>query len=508
MKKSIIIIFVVLQAFVGQVFAEEVEIDGIRYLLINKVHVAEVINNNYNGDIVIPPSIEHKDVVYSVESIGDDAFWGCTRLSSVSLPNSITSIGNNSFENCSWLASISIPANVTSIGECAFRNCKALTSITIPSSVVSIGDDAFYNCQSLAMVNINSISSWCNIEFGGYFSNPIAYAHSLYLEGMEIKHMVIPNGVESIGNYAFVEFYNLTSLSISNSVTAIGDEAFEHCEYLTTLIIPNSVATIGKSAFGGCASITDLVIPNSVTSIGEAAFEECLGISSLTISQGLTSISDMAFYNCGITSLTIPSNVTTIGNEAFASCAITTLNIPSSVTSIGEGAFCECQKLSSITIPNSVTSIGNNAFAYCYELAKVYCFAETVPQTGKDVFSRSYVNYAQLYVPTKSIDDYKVEPWSYFGEIVTLESVGLNTGSITTGVNEIPSHAVLIQNNGGILSINGAIEGKTISVYNLSGQLLGSATATSETTTINTSLSAGETCIVKIGDKSVKVLLR
>ena len=140
---------------------------------------------------------------------------------------------------------MTIPNSVTTIGGSAFKNCR-LTSVTIPSSVTTIGLFAFDGCSGLTAVYITDLKAWCEIKFDGTASNPLSDAHHLYLNGKEIKNLVIPN-----------------------AVTSIGDMAFNGCTGLTSVTIPNSVTTIGGSTFSGCNGLTSVTIPNSVTSIGE-----------------------------------------------------------------------------------------------------------------------------------------------------------------------------------------------------------------------------------------------
>ena len=190
--------------------AIEVEIEGINYELVSKAKQAIVkakSSGMYSGEVVIPESVEHEGTAYSVTSIGD---WA--------------------FKNCSGLTSVTIPNSVTSIGEYAFFNCSGLTSVTIPNSVTSIGGAAFVGCTGLTSVHISDIAAWCNIYFeDSDDSNPLYYAHHLYLNGEEVKDLVIPNSVTSIGELAFRGCSGLTSVTIPNSVTSIGDWAFKNC---------------------------------------------------------------------------------------------------------------------------------------------------------------------------------------------------------------------------------------------------------------------------------------
>ena len=266
---------------------EHVKIGDLYYNLNGIDNSAEVTYQEYGSEenylylttVVIPTSVVYNGNTYTVQNIGIRAFYDCTGLTSVTIPNSVTNIGLVAFWGCSGLTSIEIPNSVTSIGECAFYGCFGLTSVTIPNSVTSIGWSAFYSCSGL------------------------------------------------------------TSIEIPNSVTSIEGSAFSGCSGLTSVTIPNSVTSIGNYAFRECTGLTSVTIPNSVTSIGDRAFYECSGLTSpiynahvfaflptsysgaYTISDGIESIAGGAFYNCSsLTSVTIGSSVTSIGNYAFDGC--------------------------------------------------------------------------------------------------------------------------------------------------------------------------------------------
>ena len=343
------------------------------------------------GKIVIPETINGEKII----SIGDRAFYGCTGLTSVTIPDSMESIGWLAFSGCTSLTSVYyagdvaswcrisglenimpwsrtlyiggnkvegelvIPNGVKSICDYAFYGYKGLTSVTIPDSVTSIGNGAFWGCDSLISVTIgNSVTS-----IGDY-----AFRYCT-----KLTSVTIGNSVTSIGSQAFEGCTELTSVTIGNSVTRIGDRAFEGCTELTNVTIPDSVESIGWLAFSGCSGLTSVTIGNSVTSIGRQAFNGCTGLTSVTIPDSVTSIGESAFSYCnGLTSVTIGNSVTSIGNGAFWDCSkLTSVTIGNSVTSIGDSAFYGCSGLTSVTIPDSVTSIGNSAFRGCDSLISV-----------------------------------------------------------------------------------------------------------------------------------------
>ena len=318
----------------------------------NCFHFAYIFGNSYKlSNPLIPTTLKNVTITGGTK-VTDYAFYDCSSITNIVLPNSITEIDQYAFKYCSSLTSIVIPNSVTSIGSSAFSGCSSLESITIPDSVTSVGSCAFVDCSAEIKWGDNpTIKTIGYAAFGGYC-------------GASIK---IPSSVTSIGESAFYGCSSLKSIEIPNAVTSIGASAFSDCSSLTSVVIPNGVTSIEEYAFSGCSSLISIVIPNSVTSIGNSAFSDCSSLTSVTIPNSVTSIGSSVFSDCGsLTTISIPDSISSIGEGAFSGCSsLTSVTIPSSVTSIGSKAFYSCGSLKSVVIPNSVTSIGASAFSDC-----------------------------------------------------------------------------------------------------------------------------------------------
>ena len=386
------------------------------------------------------------------DELGYRAFYGCSGLTSLTIPSSVTSIGEGAFYGCSGLTSLTIPSSVTEIGELAFYGCSGLTSLTIPSGVTSIGYDAFYGCSGLTSLTIpsgvTSIDGGTFQDCSGLTSltipSSVTSIGNWAFDGCSgLTSLTIPSGVTSIGEGAFYGCSGLTSLTIPSGVTSIGNQTFQGCSGLTSLTIPSGVTSIGDWAFNGCSGLTSLTIPSSVTSISGGTFQDCSGLTSLTIPSSVTSIGYRAFKGCsGLTSMIIPSGVTSISDDAFYGCSgLTSLTIPSGVTSIGSEAFKGCNGLTSLTLPSGVTSIGNYAFVGCSGLTSIYVYTKNLPELGFNVFFGCDAKNCTVYVPKGTYDAYKSSEFGYFEKIVEFDASGIDKVTTSTNAKEVSRYS-------------------------------------------------------------------
>ena len=406
-------------------------------------------NNKPTGAITIPATVVNGGNTYSVTSVGVGAFYGCTELTAINIPNSVTSIGARVFYGCRGLTSINIPNGVTKIEYDTFSGCEGLTSIDIPNGVTSIGAEAFYGCSGLTSINIPSGVT----TIGGFA-----------FEGCSgLTSINIPSGVTEIEKGTFSGCKGLTSINIPSGVTSIGNSAFYDCSGLTSINLPSALDSIGskkfnsydKGVFENCTGLTSINIPSGVTSIGNSAFSGCTGLTSINIPSGITKIEAGTFSGCtGLTSINIPNSVTSIGGNdsqgsgAFEGCkGLTSINIPSGVTTIGGFAFEGCSGLTSINIPSSVTTIGWYAFCGCTGLKSVTVGWQTPLAMGSTVFEVVTLNNVKLIVPRGTKAAYRAaEVWKEFNPIIadvkhtiTYNQSANGTFKVKNGTQEIAS---------------------------------------------------------------------
>lgn len=380
----------------------------------------------------------------SLEKMGSDLFVGCDSLTSVTLPKSLKSHKYFSFPTDDNLTSILIDDSnpyYSSDGFALFDKyktkmlfaVKTLREYAIPSSVSEISDNAFYNCRHLKTLvlplRLKSVNAYHFLSCDSLYSisidekNPYLCSDGSVLYNKDKSELVfichtvrkisIPSSVTKIGDYAFYNRTDLTSIELPSGVTKIGDKAFNNCTNLSSLTLPSGVE-IGYDAFGLCRSLTSVTLPSGVK-IGDSAFGYCTNLSSLTL----------------------PSDVKEIGVAAFQGCkSLTSVTLPTGVKEVPHCTFEWCESLRSINLPSDLESIGMYAFEGCTGLTSIYAFMEKPCEIDETTFENETIINATLYVPKGSLLDYWDDnQWKKFMNIEEFDVTSI--GSLNTNANDV-----------------------------------------------------------------------
>ena len=416
-------------------------------------------------------------VANTVDTIGANAFYSCSWLTSVSIPNTVTSIGMYAFYLCTSLTTMTIPNSVTTIEPGLLWGCEGLTSVTIPNSVTKICHSAFTRCTSIASLSIpNSVDTIEPSAFGGGGLTDYNVRHVTYygsaldtlgywdesepeLEGLPILETW---GARSINGYiengivytdstkTTIRIYigdayriGADSVTIPNTVTAIYSPGFSDCRGPLSVALSNSLTKITNHAFAGCTGLTSIVIPDSVISIGYFAFSGCENLRSLTLPNAHTTIGFSAFNGCtSLTSLTIPSLVSVIDNSAFGNCAgLTSLYYEAdSCLSISYAAFGNDTNITQLVIgepDNAFSQFGRRDGIPIIISASIISKSRVAPALGTDVFA-GVADTVTVYIPCGSRASYESR-WSYFSNFVEvpMETLAVETADQEMGVAEV-----------------------------------------------------------------------
>ena len=382
------------------------------------------------GDLVIPSSLGG----YPVTGIGEYAFYKCTKLTSVTIPNSVTNIERCAFERCGGLTSVVIPESVATLDYAAFASCLSLTTVKLRGKFCPAWGAPFISCCELSAFEVDPDNEKCKVVDGMLLSKD----GSRLLVGVS-GDVMIPEGVTKIEYKAF-SGRKLNSVSMPSSVTDIGECAFENCSSLKSVVLPDGVTGIGAWAFFGCDSLMSVTIPSGVTGIGAWAFSGCHGLTSVVLPESVQFIGNDAFRGCSnLASISVPSNVVHILPNAFAETPffdnmpdglivlsgiaykwkgvcpeevripegvtrifkkafesrgqIKSVTIPNSVTDIEDEAFSSCSGLTSLVIPEGVTNVGCNAFWGCDKLTEV-----SIPRSLEKINGYFWADIKKVYV--------------------------------------------------------------------------------------------------------------
>ena len=276
---------------------------------------------------------------------------------------------------------------VTSIGDNAFFACTFLTSITIPDSVTSIGANPFSFCDKLTQITVSpdhpTLETIDGVLFEKASRTLLCYPYAFTAESY-----AVPQGIQAIGDGAFYCCGSLSSITLPDSVTSIGDSAFSGCDSLTSITLPDSLTSISTNPFVSCTRLTQITV-----SPDHPTLETIDGVLFEKASRTLLCYP----YAFTAESYTVPQGIQAIGKRAFSGCkSLSSIVLPDSVISIGDQAFYSCESLKSITLPDSLTSFGEYAFAACPRLTL------TVP---RDSYALAYAKENGIpYTYTDSLD--------------------------------------------------------------------------------------------------------
>ena len=414
------------------------------------VSVAQNGDNQPSGAVVIPSSVTHDAVTYTVTSIADNGFNSNEDITEVTIPNTVTSIGESAFVSCSELTTITLPSTLTSIGNSAFYYCSSLASFSVPGSVTTIGSMVFDGCSIPTFTfEASNTAITCN--------SVIPCTDHLYLNRDIIKDGALTNSIKS--------------LTIGAHVTTIYNSMFNESQYLNSIDFSEATGleSIGNNAFEGCGNfdgseevpalhLTTVDLSNTkVTSIGESAFISCTKLTTITLPNTLTSIGNYAFHSCSsLASFSVPGSVETIGSMVFESCSIPTFTFEASNTAITCSATIPCTNLylgrdinftangfsgvSALTIGTNVTSIGS--LFYYSNITSVTVPWDSPITIADDAFSDDTFTSATLWIPGGTQDAYEAaDGWKKFDNMEFSSFVVSITGSAhgTLAVGEISS---------------------------------------------------------------------
>lgn len=383
---SLVLLFLTTAIAESNAFSE-----GLEYSLNRAEKSYSVLGMGSCSDTALIIPAEHNGL--PVTRIYKNAFFECTSLKSVSLPNTITEICEYAFNGCLNLSSITIPESVSTIGNGAFGWCSSLDSVVFDDGILSIGDYAFLHCK--------------------------------------FEEIIIPESVEHIGFGAFADCTKLTSITLPMVIGHIGYLFEAKYPSDNNERVPETLKTINiigdndvpHDAFYQCSNITSVTISGGVSYIRTNAFYNCENLEKVTIAGLITHIGNGSFMACNnLSSVTFGETVTTIEARAFERTNISCLNIPSSVTTIGDWAFRECPQLTNVVVPNGLASIGSKAFFDCTSLKNVYYVGTDTEwsaivkgddwdfNTGQYTISFTTVDKANAHTPKAPIEENRIAP--------------------------------------------------------------------------------------------------
>lgn len=496
-----------------QALVTEFTVDNLKYKVTDYI-ADEVELTGYatkpTGKLDIPASVTYGSKTYSVTSIVEQAFDGCSAITEVTIPASVTSVGSDVFNGCSSLTQATIGDGLTEISTSMFTNCSALEKLVIGKGVTKIESFAFANCSNLKEITVlasnppsvasdrsfenvsrdipvyvplEALSAYKAASVWKGFTNlqPISTEFTVDKLKYDVTDLVA-NTVEITSGYgdgALNIPATVTYAGTEYKVTSIGAEAFYDCSF-TSVTIPDGVTIIKYSAFQNCTDLTEVTFGNSITTIENTAFYYCLSLKQVTIPKSVTNIGVNVFFYCtALTHINVDAANPAYSSENGvlfnkdkttllrypAAKPGTTYTVPKSVTCIGESAFGQCTALKELTLSENVSKIESYAFEDFAAITKMTVLA-TVPPTAETSAFKYFNLDTPVYVPAASLAVYKAaDGWKEFTNLQAISGTAIDT----------PSMPESISIQGGMLHNP---NGLTVSIYDLTGRLVYSGNAT------------------------------
>ncbi len=349
-------------------------VDGIYYNVINdnEVEVTSTDSVKYEGEVFIPETVDNDGTTYRVTRIGNDAFYNCSALTLIGIPEGVTEIGENGFAGCYKLENIDLPNSLVKIGNWAFYGCTGFTTFHFPRNLAEIGYDTFQNCKNIEYFSCSSLNQHFKVVSGVLYNKQLTQL-VWYPAASPLTSVTIPNTVTSLHDYCFGYNSRLVEVILPDSLTWMGMNIFRDCTGLTEIDIPDGVKHMGITVFGNCSNLTRVHLPASLDSIMDCTFMHCDKLADVTIPRNVSYIDEQAFLMSGVENVNIEegSRLQTIGPRAFLRCnKLKSINIPNTLTTLGELSFLECRSLRSVYVGDNLTELGRSVFWECDSLTE------------------------------------------------------------------------------------------------------------------------------------------
>lgn len=425
--------------------------DGIGYIAGSTFYNCSKLNN-----ITLPNNT-------SYTTLENSLFYGCKALTSITIPANVIKIGSSKeskvFYNCSKLETVTFAGNnVTTIQGYAFYGCSVLKNITIPETLSTLGVCAFYNCKALETatlpVGITAIEN-NNAVYGNIFYGCSALKSVTILGAMtkiydlmfygctSLTSFTFPEGITSIGKQAF---YNtgLTSIELP-LLDSIGDAAFAKSKALASVTFNSEQRTIGTNMFYGCSALKSVTLPENLVEIGMYGFEET-GLTSINIPDKTATIGDYAFNNCkDLAQVNLGESVKSIGIGAFYGTGVRSITIPASVTSIGGTAFFDCNELTDMSVDSSnvVYTMDAEGTLWADNMKRIVSFSPTAVLEGGELIlteGMSFETYA-FYGCTNIKKVVLPDSLKYIPEYAFYGCTALRSVEFGSGLEEVGQYA-------------------------------------------------------------------